>query len=477
MLETLQPNAVFHWFEALSAIPRGSGHTAAVADWCCQFARERNLLFHRDEANNVWIVKDAAPGYEDAPTMILQGHLDMVCEKDADCAKDMRTEGLDLRCDGAWVWADGTTLGGDDGIAVAMALAVLDDGSLPHPRLEVLFTSDEEIGLLGAQALDCSGLQGRRMLNLDHSEELSFIAGCAGGNQTRCTLPVRREPWEGTAWRIAVSGLLGGHSGGFIHKGRGNAPVLLGRMLDELSRNTGLRLILAKGGLKGNVIPVSAEAQILVPSDTDVKGLCAAFAAALQKEFQHSDPGITWEAEPCQPELPPMDPDSTARCICLLTCAPNGLQELSQNIPGLPQTSLNLGILTTSQASLEAVFSLRSSIASQKEMLRRRLQLLTRQLGGTTAFSGEYPAWEYRADSPLRDLLVSVYQEQTGVTPQVRVTHGGLECGVLAEKLPGLDCVSIGPNIPDIHTPRERMEVASVQRIWALVLEVLRRSR
>ena len=477
MLEALQPYAVFHWFEEISSIPRGSGSTPAIAEWCVRFAKERELRFFRDEADNVVIFKEASPGYEGAPTIILQGHLDMVCEKAAGCTKDMSTEGLDLRCDGEWVWADGTTLGGDDGIAAAMALAILDDDSLPHPPLEVLLTSNEEIGLLGAQAFDASVLQGRRMLNLDHSEEGSFIVGCAGGNRTCCTLPVHREPYAASAWCVAVSGLLGGHSGVFINQGRGNASILLGRMLQELSLHMDLRLVLVRGGLKDNAIPVAAEAQILVPPGADVQGLCAAFASVLQKEFRRSDPGIAWNVSPCQPELTPMDQASTARCLCLLTCAPNGLQELSQDMPGLPQTSLNLGVLTTSPEALDAVFSLRSSLASQKEMLLRRLSALTRSLGGSIEVRGDYPAWEYQAESPLRDLLAAVYQEQSGSAPSIEVTHGGLECGVLSKKIPGLDCVSFGPNIPDIHTPRERMEVASVQRVWKLLLEVLRLSR
>ncbi len=238
-----------------------------------------------------------------------------------------------------------------------------------------------------------------------------------------------------------------------------------------------LRLVLVRGGLKDNAIPVAAEAQILVPPGADVQGLCAAFASVLQKEFRRSDPGIAWNVSPCQPELTPMDQASTARCLCLLTCAPNGLQELSQDMPGLPQTSLNLGVLTTSPEALDAVFSLRSSLASQKEMLLRRLSALTRSLGGSIVVRGDYPAWEYQAESPLRDLLAAVYQEQSGSAPSIEVTHGGLECGVLSKKIPGLDCVSFGPNIPDIHTPRERMEVASVQRVWKLLLEVLRLSR
>ena len=477
MLEHLQPQAVFHWFEALCAIPHGSGNTRAVADWCVAFARERGLACRRDAHDNVVIRKPASPGYESAPALILQGHLDMVCEKDPGCGKDMTREGLDLRCDENWVWADGTTLGGDDGIAVAMALAILDDGSLPHPALEVLITADEEIGMLGAEGLDASDLAGRRLLNLDSESEGIFTVGCAGGNRTHCVLPLRREPWEGGTWRLTVSGLRGGHSGECIDRGRANASLLLGRLLGEVARQTELRLILAQGGLKDNAIPALAEAQVAVPAGTELSDIAAAFEAQLRHEYRTADPDVTVTAVPCEPDFLPMDRDATARCLCLLACAPNGVQEMSRDVPGLPQTSLNLGILTTVEDTMEASFCLRSSVASQKEMMRRRLETLTEALGGHTEVSGDYPAWEYRAESPLRDLMAEVYREQYGAEPRIEVIHAGLECGLLSGKLPGLDCVSIGPDMEDIHTPRERLNIPSVQRIWAFVTEVLRRAK
>ena len=477
MLEQLQPKAVFHWFEALCAIPHGSGNTRAVADWCESFARERGLACRRDEHDNVVIVKEAAPGYEQAPTLILQGHLDMVCEKVPGCAKDMAKEGLDLRCDEEWVWAEGTTLGGDDGIAVAMALAILDDPALPHPRLEVLITADEEIGMLGAEGLDASPLQGRQLLNLDSESEGIFTVGCAGGNRTHCILPVRRERYEGSVWQLSVSGLRGGHSGECINLGRGNASMLLGRFLGEAAQHTELRLILAQGGLKDNAIPSQAEALVAVPAGTDLTGIAAAFDAQLKHEYRAADPDVTVAAVPAGAAGLPMDAESTARCLCLLNCAPNGIQEMSQDVPGLPQTSLNLGILTTREDAMEASFCLRSSVASQKEMMRRRLAILTGSLGGRTEVSGDYPAWEYRPESALRERMVEVYRDQYGAEPRIEVIHAGLECGLLSGKLPGLDCVSIGPDMEDIHTPRERLNIPSVQRVWAFVTEVLRRSK
>lgn len=477
ILAGLQPERVFHWFEELCRIPHGSGNTKAISDYLVRFARDRGLAVRQDEWNNVVIKKPASAGYEAAAPVLLQGHMDMVCEKEPDCKKDMAAEGLELAVEGDTVYAKGTTLGGDDGIAVAMALAILDDPVLPHPRLEVLLTADEEIGMLGAEGLDASDLQGRQLLNLDSESEGIFTVGCAGGNRTHCILPLRREPYEGGVWRLSVSGLRGGHSGECIDRGRGNASMLLGRLLGEIAGQTELRLILARGGLKDNAIPAQAEAQVAVPAGMELAGLAAAFEAQLRREYRAADPGVIVTAVPCEPAFLPMDEAGTARCLCFLTCAPNGIQEMSQDVPGLPQTSLNLGILTTREDAMEASFCLRSSVASQKEMMRRRLESLTAVLGGRTEVSGDYPAWEYRADSALRGRMVEVYRDQYGAEPRIEVIHAGLECGLLSGKLPGLDCVSIGPDLEDIHTPRERMSIPSVQRIWAFVTEVLRRSK
>lgn len=477
VLDHLEPNSVFRFFEELCAIPHGSRNTRAVSDWCVEFAKARGLEYYQDSANNVIIIREAAPGYEAAAPVILQGHLDMVCEKEPDCAKDMAREGLDLAVDGDLVYARGTTLGGDDGIAVAMALAVLDDPSIPHPRLEVVLTTEEEIGMLGAAALGTAPLRGRQLLNLDSEEEGVFTVSCAGGSLTRCALPVTREPFAGTALMVRVSGLAGGHSGAEIHKGRANADVLLGRVLRAMAAETELRLVSAAGGLKDNAIPVQAEAVAVTAAADRAKAAAAALAEALKGEYRAADPGLTVELLPTKTVELPMDGASTRRALCLLACAPNGVQEMSHDIPGLVQTSLNLGILETGAAELSAVFCVRSSVASRKEMLHDRLRCLTEALGGTVDISGDYPAWEYCRDSALRERMVEVFREQYGHDPRIEAIHAGVECGLLCGKLPGLDCVSIGPDLTEIHTPRERMSISSVQRVWAFVLEVLRRSK
>ena len=477
VLEHLEPKNVFRFFEEMSAIPHGSFNTKAVSDWCVAFAKERGLEHYQDEANNVIIIKEASAGYESAEPVIIQGHLDMVCEKAADCAKDMATEGLDLAVDGDWVYAKGTTLGGDDGIAVAMALAALDDDSLPHPRLEVILTTEEEVGMEGAAALDVTPIRGRKLINIDSEEEGIFTVSCAGGVRTGCILPVSREAFDGSVLSVSIGGLSGGHSGVEIHKQRGNADMLLGRVLRAVSKAADMRLICAGGGLKDNAIPAESGAVFAVKDSAAAVAAVEAVSAAIKRELQTADPGVYVRVCPAEAEQLPMDEDSTKRVICLLTCAPCGVQTMSLDIPGLVQTSLNLGVLETAEDRVRASFSIRSSVASEKELIRDRLVCLVEMLGGSVSFSGDYPAWEYRKDSPLRDLMIEVYREQYGAEPQVEAIHAGLECGLLSAKLPGLDCVSIGPELRDIHTPRERMSVASVQRVWAFMLEVLRRSK
>ncbi len=476
-LSHLEPKAVFHFFEALCAIPHGSGNTKQISDWCVSFARERGLEYHQDGQNNLILIKEGTPGYEGAEPVILQGHMDMVCEKEPGCPKDLEREGLDLETEGDYISARGTTLGGDDGIAVAMALALLDSDRIPHPRLEVVLTVDEEVGMEGAAALDVSPLRGRTMINLDSEAEGVFTVSCAGGCRTECTLPVVREPFSGEPLSIQLGGLTGGHSGTEIHWGRGNAILLLGRCLRAISARTEPRLAWAEGGGKDNAIPTGASAQVLVRDRTAALDAVQQLAEVLREEYRGTDPGLFLKAEPGTWTGAPLDKASTRRAMCALTCPPNGVQVMGGTIPGLVQTSLNLGILTTEADCLRTCFCVRSSVNSQKEELKDRLTCLAEQLGGTVEHAGDYPAWEYRAQSPLRERMSQIFQEQYGHPPKIEAIHAGVECGLLAGKLPGLDCVSIGPELLEIHTPRERMSISSVQRVWAFLLEVLRRSQ
>ena len=449
VLNHLEPQRVFHFFEELCAIPHGSGNTKAVSDWLVDFAKARGLRYVQDQLNNVVIFRDATPGYESAEPVILQGHMDMVCEKEPGCTKDMAAEGLDLVLEGDTVSARGTTLGGDDGIAVAMAMAILDDDSLSHPAIEAIFTVDEETGMYGAEGLDVSVLKGRRMLNMDSEDEGIFTVSCAGGARADCCLPVTRSAFSAPVLELSVNGLVGGHPGA-------------------------LRVISVCGGLKDNAIPTGSVA--LVAADAAAaQAVCAEMDAAFKKEYRVNDPAITVSVRPAETDLLPLDESSSRSVVCMLTCLPNGIQAMSADMPGLVQTSLNLGILTTGDDAVHASFSVRSSVATQKQMLIQRLRSLMERLGGSVSTHGEYPGWEYMPQSPLRDLMVQVFTDQYGYAPKVEAIHAGLECGLFSAKLPGLDCVSFGPDLKEIHTFRESMSVASVQRVYAMVVETLKR--
>lgn len=476
VLGHLEPKAVFRFFEQICAIPHGSFNNTQLSNWLVAFARERGLEYYQDAAENVIIIKEATPGYENAEPVIIQGHMDMVCEKEAGCTKNMMTEGLDLVVDGDTIYAKGTTLGGDDGIAVAMGLALLDAKDLCHPRLEVVITTDEEVGMPGATALDVSVLRGRRMLNLDSEDEGVFTVSCAGGNVSRATIPVRREAYDGAVVTISVTGLVGGHSGVEINKGRANADLLLGRLLYAAAAKTDLRVIRVDGGLKDNAIPAASELVVSVKNAALLRAACEEMAATFAAEYCVVDSGICVTVKDGGKGLP-MDKESTDRIICLLTCAPNGVQTMSADIEGLVQTSLNLGILQTKEDTVEAAFCIRSSVDSQKVMLQQRVECFIRQLGGTTVITGDYPGWAFRQDSPLRDMMCSLFVEQYGYEPKIEALHAGLECGLFAGKLSGLDCVSFGPDISDIHTPHEKMHITSVQRTWKLIVELLRRMK
>ena len=465
VLEHLEPGRVFHFFEQMSAIPRGSGNTKAVSDWLAEFARERGLRYQQDALNNIIIFKDASAGYEGAEPVILQGHMDMVCEKAPDCGKDMTREGLDLAIDGDFVYAKGTTLGGDDGIAVAMALAVLDDESLPHPPIEAVITVDEETGMDGAMGIDVSGLKGCRMLNIDSEDEGVFTVSCAGGATSCLTVPVKRVPVQGNAWRVGVRGLTGGHSGVEINKGRANANRVLAAALQGLP----VTLCSIAGGSKDNAIPRASEAVVVSEAD-DFAALFAANAAkaALPETEQHAE----FYCEPA--EAGEMLAESEA-VLGLLNAVPNGVQAMSGDIPGLVQTSLNLGILTTDADAVRLTFSVRSSVNREKFGLIDQLKALAARFGGSYSETGEYPAWEYQKDSRLREVMVEVFEAQYGRKPVVEAIHAGLECGIFSDRLPGLDAVSFGPQMHDIHTSRERLDIASTARTWEYLVAVLER--
>ena len=473
-LAGLKPGSVFRYFEEICAIPHGSRNTKAISDYLVAFAKEHNLKYIQDESNNVILFGPGTCGMEDHAPVILQGHMDMVCEKDASCPLDMAVDGLDLMHDDRFVYAKGTTLGGDDGIAVAYALAILEDNTIAHPPLEVIITVDEEIGMLGANAIDLSMLRGRTLINLDSEEEGIFTVSCAGGATSVISLPVERKAVYGPCVRLTVDGLRGGHSGAEIHKNRANANKVMGEYLSRIQKLMPLCLTSFSGGSKDNAIPRSCQATVVamgigIERINDV-------AAQLQAEIRekYDEPEATVQAFDVDAlGGNSLTTSATSDVISLLCACPNGVQSYSQDIPGLVQTSLNLGIAKLGDR-FTATFSVRSSVNQEKEELIRKLRELTDFYNGSYSQSGTYPAWEFRKDSPLRDTMVRIYQEMFGKEPQVLAIHAGLECGLLGDKLPGLDCVSIGPQMHDIHTSREKLEIASTERTWNFLLEVLK---
>lgn len=472
-LAGLEPASVFSYFEAICQIPHGSRDTKRISDYCAQFAQERGLRWRQDASNNVIIWKEGSADYKNHPPVIVQGHLDMVCEKEPDCAIDFSTDGLRLRTDGKTVEAEGTTLGGDDGIAVAYALALLDSHDIPHPPLEVVLTTDEEIGMLGAAAIDLSDLKGRLLLNIDSEDEGVLTVSCAGGATSTLTLPVARREMEGQLVTVELTGLQGGHSGVEIHKGRANACKQMGKLLAEMAERADFALATIDGGQKDNAIPRSCTATLLT-SDL----------ATLREAFDEAKKDLLAQLLPMEPaaQLSMTEGGAVRRAVFnrnstvgLLQAVPNGVQAMSREIPGLVQTSLNLGILATREDAVTLTFSVRSSVNAEKTELIGRLRQFSEKFGAAYSQMGEYPAWEYRQDSRLRPIMVETFEQLYGRKPVVEAIHAGLECGILADKLPGLDAVSFGPDMKDIHTTRETLDVASVRRTWDYLCAVLAR--
>ncbi len=473
-LAGIEPASVFAYFEEICAIPHGSRNTKMISDYLVEFAKAQNLRYIQDEANNVILFQEGTCGMEDHPPVILQGHMDMVCEKDASCPIDMATEGLDVTHDGESVFARGTTLGGDDGIALAYAMAILADKTIAHPPLEVIITVDEEIGMLGADVIDLSMLKGKTLINLDSEDEGVFTVSCAGGCRATITLPVERRAVYGPCIRLVVDGLQGGHSGAEIHKNLANANKVMGIFMSRIQELMPLCLTSLSGGSKDNAIPRSCQAS-LVAMGLHLERIND-IAAALQAEIreQYDEPEATVQAFDVDAlGGNSLSTHSTANVIALLCAAPNGVQAMSQDMPGLVQTSLNLGIAKLGER-FSATFSVRSSVNAEKVELLEQLKKLAQFHEGGYSEMGDYPAWEYKKESSLRDTMVKVYTEMFGSEPQVLAIHAGLECGLLGEKIPGLDCVSIGPQMHDIHTSREKLEIASTERTWKFLLEVLK---
>ena len=473
-LAGLEPASVFGYFEQLCAIPHGSGNTKMISDYLVNFAKEHGIRYIQDELNNVLLFADGTCGYEDHAPVILQGHMDMVCEKDADCPIDMEREGLDITHDGEYIFANGTTLGGDDGVAVAFALALLADPTIAHPPIEVIITVDEEVGMEGATGVDLSMLKGRTMINLDCENEGVFTVSCAGGARGTITLPLQRRAVYGPCVKLTVEGLQGGHSGVEIHKNLGNANKIMGEFLSRVQKLMPLCITDITGGAKDNAIPRSCQVTLVAMGShiERINDVAAQLQEEVRATFDEPEARIYGDDVDALGGNALSTQDS-AKVIALLCSAPNGVQSWSQDIEGLVQTSLNLGVVRLADA-LRMTFAVRSSVNQEKRELLAQLQELAKLFDAQYSEMGDYPAWEFKKDSHLRDTMVRVFERMYGKTPVVEAIHAGLECGILSDKLPGLDCVAIGPDMQDIHTSRERLHIASTRRSWEFLLEILK---
>ncbi len=475
---------VLFWFEKISQIPRASFNEKQISDFLVAFAKERGINYIQDKLYNIILIKEASAGYESEEPLILQGHMDMVCEKLPEAEHDFAKDPLKLIKDGDHITADGTTLGADDGIGVAMILALFEDEELLHPRLEAVITVSEETGMEGAIGLSTAPLKGKRLLNLDSEDEGVLLCSCAGGSTGMLSLIVEWEQRKGVPIKIKLGGLLGGHSGQEIDKERGNASLLLGRLLYALKKRLPFALHALQGGTKANAIPREAEATLFIPEGMETTFLSAIKVQEriFRNEFASSDPGIVIEADlnpdGAKKEALCVTDDSLRQILTLLTLLPNGVQSMSTDVSGLVKTSLNLGIMKLEGRALTLETLLRSSVESEKDALENKLTALMSLFRGRIEFSSPYPAWEWKQNSPMRNALIELYKEQyEGKEPKVEAIHAGVECGIFAGKIDGLDAVSIGPDIADIHTTEETLSISSTERVYRYVRAFVERKK
>ena len=472
-----EPRVALEIFEDLCAIPHGSGNEKGIADYIEKFANERDLFCLRDETGNVFIRKNAAKGYENAPALLFQGHMDMVCEKNADSDHDFEKDGLKLSVKDGFLWADGTTLGGDNGIAVAMMLALLDTDE--HPTLECLFTVEEETGLAGAKGFDCAPITAKKMINLDSEEEWQITAGCAGGCRTEVDFDytaVDAEEGE-TTLSIAVTGLSGGHSGAEIHCGKTNALVAISRILGAIFEGEKFKLVSLNGGGKDNAIAREAFATINVKDDKKASLAAINEVWGIKKELCEDDRGFVCKIDVVEKATKCVDEKTTEKMIAFLNCVRTGVLKMSNDIKGLVEYSRNLGVADSSEGRVKLTFSSRSSIEAQLDLSCREMDMLSSLAGADCRHYSRYPGWEYAPVSTLRDEYVAAYKKLYGKDLTVGVIHAGLECGILSSKMSGMDIISIGPDMFDIHSPKEHLDLSSCERVWKTVLEVVKNQR
>lgn len=479
VLDALGTDKVFYFFEEITKIPHGSGNEGALAQYIMDFAKERGLECRRDAADNVVVKKAATSGYEQAPGVIFQGHIDMVCEKLGNVEHDFTKDPLQLEIDGDLIRAKGTTLGADNGIAVAYMLAVLDSTTLAHPAVEAVFTTNEETGMDGTKALDTSDLKGKYFINMDSEEEGKFLVSCCGGRRVQVTLPVEKEAVKADeeAYVLRIRGLKGGHSGSDIHLQRASANKLMGRLLDALQAKTSFSLVRVEGGKMDNAICREADAVLTmtVEAAKEAEKIVADMEKELQKEYHRTETDmiITWEK--AQETVTEVMTEATKRhAIAILLLIPYGVETMSMDIEGLVESSSNIGVVCTDETGIHFDSAVRSSVASRKEVICRKIAAIAELCGATVESSNDYPGWIYSDDSKLLVLLQDAYRKATGRVPELTAIHAGVECGLFAEKMPWLDMVSLGPDMYDVHTPEERLSISSTVRTWEFMKEALK---
>ncbi len=475
-LKGLESYKVFEYFKALNEIPRGSGNEQEASKWLVDFAKKRNLEVIQDEAYNVIIKKTGTTGYENADTVVLQGHIDMVCEKNKGTEHDFEKDAIKFIVDGDVLRADGTTLGADNGIAVAYGLALLDDNTLEHPPIELLLTTEEETGMGGALALDPKNIEGKMLINIDSEEEGTLLVSCAGGVRQVITLEGDKEAIDGCGLVIEIRGLKGGHSGMDINKERGNSNKLIGRILNELRNEMEVRIHNISGGSKMNAIPRECDCTIVVNENSVDRAveIINEYHEIFKKELSASDSGIQASFENVEVS-DAFTKESSDRIIDLLIMIPNGVQSMSMQIEGLVESSTNLGVCISEDNKIRFESAIRSSVESRKWEIAKRGDALGNLIGASVEYQSAYPAWQYREDSKLRECMVDTYEKISGNKPEISAIHAGLECGLFGGKFgEKMDMVSFGPNLHDVHTPNEWVEISSVDRCWTYLKEVLK---
>ncbi|SHH24400.1 aminoacyl-histidine dipeptidase [Tepidibacter thalassicus] len=479
ILTNLEPKTVFKYFEEISQIPRGSGNEKAISDYLVNFAKNHNLEVIQDKALNIIIKKPGTKGYENAPTVILQGHMDMVCEKNKETVHNFEKDPIKLRIVDDFIYATDTTLGADNGIAMAYALAILESNNIPHPPLEVLITTEEETGMGGAMALDSSNLTGKYLINLDSEEEGYLLVSCAGGVRTRQILNINWEDAKKdlSSYIISIKGLKGGHSGMDIIKQRGNSNKLMGRILDDLSNSFEYYIADINGGAKMNAIPRECEAVILTNSknSSKLKEKIKEFNNIFKNELKTSDPDIIVTIEETENTYKKVFSKETMnKVITSLLLIPNGIKSMSMDIENLVESSTNLGVVTTHKNEVTFESAVRSSVKSLKYSILKEMNAIANILDCKLIADSDYPEWEYKKDSKLREICQKVYKEKYGKEPKIIAIHAGLECGLLLEKMPNVDAISLGPDMFDVHTPNEHLSISSTQRTWEYLLDILK---